>query len=57
MNDLSLQETTEKAVRWANSREGQAALMDAMEKSRQTIEMLQEARKLTWEQLNTPMSI
>ena len=57
---LSLDEIkvlVEKAAKWAESEEGRAKLQDAMRKAKETIEWLEKERKLTWEQLNTPMSI
>lgn len=47
----------EKAAKWAESEEGREKLQAAMREAKKAIEWLEKERKLTWEQLNTPMSI
>lgn len=57
---MTEQETLDRAnwlANWLKSDEGQAALIHQMRLSKQTIKALEEARKVTLEQMHEPFDI
>ena len=57
LSEEEIKALAQKIAEWSNSEEGRTALQRSMQLAEETIKGLEQARKCTWEQLNTPMSI
>ena len=60
MKDLTandIKNIAEKANAWISSEEGQTAIKKALEKADQTIQELEQRRRVSWEDLHRPMNI
>lgn len=55
--DAEVKRMERRAKKYIESPEGEKAIRESMLKAMKTIEYLQESRKVTWEQMYTPMTI
>jgi putative NADH-flavin reductase len=57
MEDRDISEMIDRLNKWLDTPEAQEALKQAAKKARETVEKLQESRKINWLDLHRPMDI